>query len=77
MDAQLELVLVIAGAGVALAALKTSRMSGVRHEIADVRNEIRNLGERLTRVEVAHDVIRAGMQLLRPSAEPESEDQAA
>ena len=76
MDAQLELVLVMVGTGVALAALNITQMSSVRREIADVRNEISNLRERLARVEVTLDVIRAGMQLLRPSVEPESEDQA-
>ena len=77
MDAQLELVLAIVGTGVALAALNITQMSGVRRDIADVRNEISNLRERLARVEVTLDVIRAGMQLPRPSAEPDPEDQAA
>lgn len=77
MDAQLELVLAIVGTGVALAALNITQMSSVRREITDVRNEISNLRERLARVVVTLDVIRTGMQLPRPSVEPDSEDQAA
>ena len=58
MDGHLELVIAIAGTGVSLAALNITLTSGVRHEIADVRNEISKLRERLARVEATLDVFR-------------------
>ena len=77
LNAQPELVLAVVDIGVVLAALNLTQISSLRREIAAVRNEISNLRQRLAHEEIKLDVIRAGMQLPRPSAEPESEDQAA
>ena len=49
MSAELEIVLAVVGTGVALAALIASQGSAQRREIAELRQEIGNVRERLLR----------------------------
>ena len=68
--------LAIVGTGVALAELNISQISNVRCENCRSEERVSSLRKRTARVESTFDVIRAGMQLPRPSAEPDSDEQA-